>query len=113
MEAVTITQISPGELAALIESTLQKTLAAQQAREPAEEIDRWFDIVELGQYLPDKPAVPTIYGYVHRRIIPFHKRLKKLYFLKSEIDDWLHSGRRSTMAEMVANTEKNLKRRRA
>lgn len=111
MEAVTITQISPGELAALIESTLQKTLAAQQAKEPTEEADRWMDITELSKYLPDHPAVPTIYGYIHRRTIPFHKRSKKLYFLKSEIDAWLRSGKQLTHSEAKAEASRFLKRR--
>ena len=111
MEAVTITNISPGELEALISNTIQRAIAAQQADEPAVEADKWMDIVELGQYLPDRPTVPTIYGYVHRRTIPFHKRMKKLYFLKSEIDDWLRSGRQLTNTEAEAEAAKFLKRR--
>ena len=113
MEAVTITNISVGELEALISNTIQRALAVQQSEEPAVEVDKWLDINELAQYLPDRPAVPTIYGYVHRRTIPFHKQMKKLYFLKSEIDEWLRSGRRSTMEEMVRDAEKHLRKRRA
>ena len=113
MEAVTITNISPEELEALISNSIQRAIAAQQADEPAVAADKWMDIVELSQYLPDRPTIPTIYGYVHRRTIPFHKRMKKLYFLKSEIDEWLRSGRRSTMEEMVRETEKHLRKKRA
>lgn len=110
MNAVTITQITPTELEFLIEKAVSKTLAALE-REPAPDPERWFDIHELAGYLPDKPAVPTIYGYVHRRTIPYHKNSKKLYFLKSEIDDWLRSGRQLTNTEAEAEAAKFLKRR--
>ena len=110
MNAVTITQITPTELEFLIEKAVSKTLAALE-REPAPDPERWFDIHELAGYLPDKPAVPTIYGYVHRRTIPYHKKSKKLYFLKSEIDDWLRSGRQLTNTEAEAAAVRILKRR--
>ncbi|MDO1514353.1 helix-turn-helix domain-containing protein [Maribacter confluentis] len=36
----------------------------------------------------------TIYGLVHKNSIPYHKRGRRLYFLKSEILDWLKAGKR-------------------
>ena len=109
MDAVTITQITPPELETLIENILKKTLASQ-VKEPTEEPDRWMDIKELAEYLPDKLSVPTIYGKVHRREIPYHKNSKKLYFLKSEIDLWLKQGRQLTNAEAGAEAVRFLKR---
>lgn len=35
----------------------------------------------------------TIYGLVHKNKIPFHKRGRRLYFLKSEIIEWLKMGK--------------------
>ncbi|MDR1342763.1 MAG: helix-turn-helix domain-containing protein [Prevotellaceae bacterium] len=32
----------------------------------------------------------------YQRSIPYHKKGKKLMFLKSEIDNWLKEGRRKT-----------------
>jgi hypothetical protein len=55
--------------------------------------DRWFDIIELCQYLPDKPEVKTVYGWKSKNLIPFHKPAKKLSFLKSEIDQWIKTDR--------------------
>jgi len=72
--------------------------------------DQWFDIRELAEYLPDKPAIATIYGYVHRRTIPHHKGTKKLRFLKSEIDAWLLQGKQMTHAEAEVEAVKFLKR---
>ncbi len=43
---------------------------------------------------------PTVYGLVHKNKIPYHKKGKRLYFLKSEILAWLKSGKHQTKSEM-------------
>src|SRR4051794_13759900 len=73
--------------------------------EPYEQTDQWFDLPELCRYLPEKPARPTVYGWVSSLTIPFHKRAKKLFFLKSEIDTWLKTGRKKTVAEIAGDTD--------
>ena len=65
----------------LIESTVS----------PKNDEVQWLDIDALCEYLPDKPAKQTVYGWVCKKNIPFHKKGKKLQFLKSEIDRWLLS----------------------
>jgi len=62
--------------------------------------DIWFDLNELIQYDPEKRSKQTFYGYVSKCEIPFHKRGKKLIFLKAEIDEWLRSGRKLTQQEI-------------
>ncbi len=62
--------------------------------------DRWLNIDELKAYLPDHPAKATIYGWVSRRKIPYHKGGKKLRFLQSDIDAWLSSGKRRSENEL-------------
>lgn len=57
--------------------------------------DRWLNLNELCEYLPDKPSKATIYSFVQNRKIPFHKGAKKLRFLKSEIDAWLMNNKKS------------------
>ncbi len=59
----------------------------------ASNADVWFDLMELCDYLPDKPKKPTVYTWVKLKTIPFHKGKKKLRFLKSEIDQWLKHGK--------------------
>lgn len=110
MNAVTIVQITPTELEILIANTIRSVLATQES-EPPEETDRWLDIKELSEYLPDKLSVPTLYGKVHTRTIPYHKKSKKLYFLKSEIDSWLKDGRNKTSYEVAEDAKQWLKRR--
>jgi hypothetical protein len=67
---------------------------------PAPDPDRWFSLPELIEYLPEKPKVQTVYSWVSNALIPVNKKGKRLYFLKSEIDLWLKSGRRKTFAEL-------------
>ena len=71
----------------------------QSAVEPA---DRWFNLQQLCEYLPDRPAKQTVYGWIGQHSIPYHKKGKKLQFLKSEIDAWLKSDKRKTAAELHA-----------
>ena len=74
-------------------------------KEPQLESDKWFDLNELVQYDPEKRSKPTFYGYVSNRLVPFHKRGKKLIFLKSEIDQWLKAGRVKTDSEIEADAD--------
>lgn len=63
-------------------------------------VDKWLNIDELKEYLPDHPAKATIYGWVSKREIPFHKGGKKLRFLQSDIDKWLSGGKRKSESEL-------------
>ena len=110
MYSVQITQITLSELEILVHDAVCKALQ-EQVRQP--EPDRFMDLNELVQYDPEKRSKPTFYGYIHDRTIPFHKRGKKVTFLKSEIDSWLKEGRRKTRSEIEADAGQNLKIRRA
>lgn len=75
---------------------------------PPQQTDQWFDLNELCNYLPDKPATATVYGWVHNLQIPCHKGGKKLRFLKSQIDIWLLQGRRKTFSETASEADRYL-----
>lgn len=60
---------------------------------PKDEPDKLMTLQELINYLPEKPARQTIYGWVNDRKIIFEKHGKFLYFRKSTIDNWLNNGR--------------------
>lgn len=74
------------------------------------ETDHWFDLNGLVLYDPERRTKPTFYGYVSKRIIPFHKRGGKIIFLKSEIDTWLKEGRNKTIAETAKEADEYLKK---
>lgn len=68
--------------------------------------DQWMNIEDLCKYLPDHPCQNTIYKWKRKGIIPFHKRSKHLYFLRSEIDAWLKSKRGLTNDEISSKIDK-------
>ena len=88
-----------------------KRLLLEKSNQQPTETDRWFDLNELCNYLPDKPVKPTVYGWVHTGLIPCHKGGKKLRFLKSEIDTWLKQGKKKTLAETASEAEAYLKKK--
>lgn len=52
-------------------------------------------------------AVPTVYSKVCRKELPVNKRGKRLYFYRSELTEWIKSGRKKTAQEIRdAATEK-------
>ena len=104
MELITFDQL-PTAVSRLYTKLEDIERLLQQKSEPQQQTDQWFDLNELCNYLPEKPAKPTVYGWVHSSIIPFHKRAKKLFFLKSEIDIWLKTGRKKTVAEIESEAD--------
>ena len=51
-------------------------------------------------------TVPSIYGLVHRSIIPHMKKGKRLYFSKKELIEWIKKGHRKTAGEIAEEAEK-------
>jgi hypothetical protein len=79
---------------------------------PQQEADIWFDLNGLIQYLPDHPKRATVYGWISKQLIPYHKTAgrKQLSFLKSDIDEWMKDGKRKTLTDSVNDYFKNKKR---
>jgi excisionase family DNA binding protein len=59
--------------------------------------DPLLTIEELAEFISMTKG--SIYGLVHKNAIPYHKK-GKLYFLKSEIIDWIKSGKRETKSSL-------------
>jgi len=91
--------------------TLLVNLNFPTTQPPQPQPDRWMNIDELCDYLPDHPVKFTVYSWVAKSAIPVNKKSKKLFFLKSEIDAWLNSGRKKTYAELYAETSRKTSRR--
>jgi predicted DNA-binding transcriptional regulator AlpA len=75
----------------------------------AQESDRWLNLSDFCSYHPNHPAKQTVYAWIVQRAVPYHKKGKKLMFLKSEIDKWLKEGRRKTIAEIQTEAEQYVK----
>lgn len=61
----------------------------------------WLTVSELKEYLPTHPVEHTIYCWTSNQEIPFHKRGKRIMFLKSEIDDWLQENKSKSRTEIM------------
>jgi Helix-turn-helix domain len=106
--------LTPVSLEALAERVALKTLEkfkTHQNQFISEPSKQWLDLNELVKYDPEKRCKATFYGYRANGSIPFHKRGKKLIFLKSEIDHWLKNGRVKTVSEIEEETENQLSKR--
>lgn len=55
-------------------------------------------------------AVPTIYGLVSRREIPFSKKGKRLYFDRTELLEWIKTGKHKTKDDILSNPKEYIKR---
>jgi hypothetical protein len=70
-------------------------LLAKQEQEP--EQDRLMTVTGYRDYIEEKtgkrPACQTVYDQAFKRLVPYEKHGKFLYFRKSVIDSWLANGR--------------------
>lgn len=102
LQTLTFEQL-PQAVSMLINEVKEMKLLLQTSQTTiVESSDRWLNLEELCQYLPDRPAKQTVYGWIGQHAIPYHKKGKKLQFLKSEIDNWLKTDKRKTAAELHA-----------
>lgn len=85
-------------------SELKRLLIEKQEQPTTEQPEQWLDLNDLIQYDPEKRTKPTWYSKISRNEVPHYKRGKKIYFLKSEIDEWLKQGKRKSNAEIEADS---------
>lgn len=80
---------------------LRKATPVTKARPKA--MAKFIDIKEASKVL--NLAIPTIYSKVSRNELPYYKidGSKKLYFLKSELEEYINSSRMATEAELINN----------
>ncbi len=92
-----------------IENKLEFILNQLSDLETKPESDEFYTVQETAQFL--KLSVPSIYGLTHKMQIPVHKRGKRLYFLKSDLVDYLKKGRQRSRDEIQEEAEQYLRRR--
>lgn len=81
-----------------VENKLDLILEKLELHKPEIKYDDLWCIQETSEYL--RLTVSTIYSKVSRREIPCVKRSGRLYFKKTELDNWLDEGRRFTLDEI-------------
>lgn len=100
-----IIQFSEDEFRSLLKDCISESIASMPSAS-SEPIKKHFNIKEASVYLDLAPQ--TLYGFTSNRTIPFIKKGKKLYFKKSDLDEWLSEGRKKTKDEIGAAITKNL-----
>ncbi|WP_426668962.1 helix-turn-helix domain-containing protein [Mucilaginibacter sp. McL0603] len=97
METITFDQLpqAVSKLQDKLES-IEQLLLRQQEQQPS--LEELMPITQAAQFLD--LAVPTVYSKVCRKEIPVNKRGKRLYFYRSELTEWIKSGRKKTADEI-------------
>ena len=87
------------EMEALIERVVRRVMLEQGAKpEHPSNFPLLLSLEDAALFLDLAPQ--TIYGYTSKRIIPFIKKGKKLYFKKADLEDWLDEGKKKTRTEI-------------
>jgi len=81
-------------------SHIESLLTGQQQQPGKDEL---FTITQAAKFL--NLAVPTLYSKVSRKEIPVNKQGKRLYFYKSELEEWIKRGRKHTFSELRENIQ--------
>jgi excisionase family DNA binding protein len=110
MENIIFSQLSLQELRSLIRDEMQNAVKQCVPINETQDIPTYMNIEETARLLG--LAVPSIYGLVHRRQIPHIKKGRYLKFKRNEIIAWLESGRKKTQAEIYAEAQKYIHRKR-
>lgn len=67
--------------------------------------DRFLNIDEVSILIGYKKS--SVYGLVKKKNIPYHKK-GKLYFLESEIIDWLKNGKKTNSQDIKRSADEYL-----
>ncbi|WP_375324054.1 helix-turn-helix domain-containing protein [Flagellimonas sp. GZD32] len=67
----------------------------------SKQTSEWMTLDQLIEYDPEKRKKSTWYKMVSESRVPYHKKGKRLLFLKSEIDKWLLDGKVNTLEECL------------
>lgn len=81
-------------------NNIEKLLQARNEYNQENNQPVWFNLDEVINYDPVGRTKPTWYSMVSRGQVPYHKSGNRLMFLKSEIDEWLKSGKHKTKSEI-------------
>lgn len=92
MEKLILSNVSLDDLAAeLAERVFALQKKTYQPQEPLIK-DEYLNIQQAAELL--SLAVATIYTMTCRKKIPYFKKGKKVYFKRTELEEWLNSGKK-------------------
>ena len=111
MHNLVLSPIDPEKLITDIsERVTANILKAVQNNNPAtEQPEQLLTIQEAAQFL--NLTVPTMYSKVSKGELPVMKRSKRLYFSRTELLEYLKSGRKKSNAEIEQEAKAYLKKK--
>lgn len=93
----------PNAVAEILKLQSELKVLLLQKTEPKSEIET---PIQLDEVVPITGlSKPTLYSYVQRNEIPYHKKGNRLYFFKTEIIEWIKTGKQKTLKELEAETD--------
>jgi excisionase family DNA binding protein len=108
MENLIFTQLSIQEIRNMLREEVRNALN-ESIQTKVKQSPEYLTVQELSEMI--NLAVPSIYGMVHRKQIPYVKRGKKLIFEKSQIEEWLKNGRHKTKQEIDLEAADHVQKR--
>lgn len=87
------------ELDTIIQNSIRKVINENRNQQNDSNYNDILTLSEACEYL--NLAKQTLYGFTSKNDIPFIKRGKKLYFKKSELENWLMAGKQLTKDEII------------
>ena len=96
MENQIFVNYTKSEFKELIKNSVSEILTENATGKKVQ--DFFLNVKEACSFL--NLAKPTIYSLTSKRQIPFMKKGKKLYFKKSELEQWLIDGKKKTILEI-------------
>jgi excisionase family DNA binding protein len=103
MENLVFTQLSVDEVRKMLREEIKGVLTEVNPIQEPQEENTYLNIQQVSELI--NLAVPTIYGLVHRRRIPFIKRGKKLLFEKKQLTEWLQKARKKTVTDIQKDAD--------
>ena len=91
-------------LSAKVDALTKKLSAFVSGNKKEDDYER-MDVTEAQQYIPGHPAIQTIYGWTSNGQIPYHKIGKRIYFIKSELDEWLSHDQHKSDDKLLKEAE--------
>jgi predicted DNA-binding transcriptional regulator AlpA len=108
MQNLVLSPIDPETLISRISEKVTANILKAFATSPNPEKKELLSIKEAGAFL--NLSIATIYSKVSRRELPCLKQNNRLYFIESELMDFLKAGRKQTYSEIAEATLNGLKK---
>ena len=101
-----LTSLSSEELKAIIREVLTEIMNPADGISPSGSEPELMTVKEAAKFTG--LAVTTLYEKTSKRTIPHFKKGKRLYFRRTELEEWIVTGRVKTQEELEAEAAEHL-----